>query len=220
MSPLASTYRCEDLSGTTVLTDSPTQLERCSLLLEELEGDNPQVSHSPSQPSYPQISPSSTTQQALVEEKEINHEYTFTDEEDEPFLEEDPDLVIVPVTPYGGSLLVTVRLNQTRNAHLILDTGATMTVLSNDVALDLGLNASTATQLTTVNTAGGPIQVNVSKISSIRAGTAQVNDVAVAIHDLPDSPAGIDGLLGMSFLNHFLVTLDTNKRQLHLKPRS
>jgi len=152
-------------------------------------------------------------------EKE-NREYSFIDDQDDNAKVEKPEVVTVPVTPYGGSLLVTVQLNQTRQAQLILDTGATMTVLSTDIALDLGLIASTRTQLTTVHTAGGPVQVNVTKISSIHAGAAHVNNVDVAIHDLPDSLPGIDGLLGMSFLKHFLVTLDSKKKQLHLKPRS
>ena len=155
-----------------------------------------------------------------LEETDENAEYSFIDELNASSEDEQADEVIVPVTSYGGSLLVKVQLNNTRTAQLILDTGATMTVLSNNVALDLGLIANTNTQITTVNTAGGPVQVNVTQIASIQAGTAQVTNVDVAIHDLPDGPAGIDGLLGMSFLNHFLVTLDTTQGKLHLTPRS
>jgi len=155
-----------------------------------------------------------------IEANGRNQEYPFIDETIAHSQDEKGAEVTIPVISHGGSLLVTVQLNQTREVRLILDTGATMTVLSQDVALDLGLISSSNTQLTTVQTAGGPIQVNVSTVESIQAGTAQVHDVEVAIHDLPEGQKGIDGLLGMSFLHHFLVTLDTNQGVLHLKPRS
>ncbi|GJL65829.1 MAG: hypothetical protein NPIRA05_08000 [Nitrospirales bacterium] len=213
----ASTYRCEDSSGLTVLTDSPAQLEHCTVLYDEPSlNDAGTTSHRQStrQPM------SLLTQPNAREPNDLAQEYPFIDEQKPSSQDEELEVVTIPVTSYGGSLLVTVQLNQTREAQLILDTGATMTVLSQDVALDLGLISSSKTQLTTVYTAGGPIQVNVSTIESIQAGTAQVHDVDVAIHDLPDGQKDIDGLLGMSFLNHFLVTLDTNQGVLHLQPRS
>ena len=215
----ASTYRCEDQSGITVLTDSPAQLDKCTVLIEDSSFNS--KTHNPrlTTDSFQQNSKQNQHEHSDFQEVE-DTEDVLIEEPGKDSQQEKPEIVIVPVTPYGGSLLVTVQLNHTRQAQLILDTGATMTVLSNDVALDLGLIADTNTRLTTVNTAGGPIQVNITKISSIHAGAAQVKNVDVAIHDLPDSPAGIDGLLGMSFLNHFLVTLDTNQGQLHLKPRS
>ncbi|GJL64871.1 MAG: hypothetical protein NPIRA04_35250 [Nitrospirales bacterium] len=212
----ASTYRCEDSSGLTVLTDSPAQLEHCTVLLEESSSNN---SGTTSQPKST-IQPMSSKTEPNTLEPNIPQEYPFIDELGQSSQDEQSEAITIPVTSYGGSLLVTVQLNQTREVQLILDTGATMTVLSQDVALDLGLISSSKTQLTTVYTAGGPIQVNVSTVDSIQAGTAQVHDVDVAIHDLPDGQKGIDGLLGMSFLNHFLVTLDTNQGLLHLKPRS
>jgi hypothetical protein len=50
-------------------------------------------------------------------------------------------------------------------------------------------------------------------------GEAEARNVTTAVHDLPDAPTGIDGLLGMTFLDQFLVTLDVQKGELHLKPR-
>jgi predicted aspartyl protease len=55
-------------------------------------------------------------------------------------------------------------------------------------------------------------------LSLLQVGTAQAENVAVAIHDLPDIPEQIEGLLGMSFLKHFLVTLDAEHARLILRP--
>jgi hypothetical protein len=47
---------------------------------------------------------------------------------------------------------------------------------------------------------------------------AEVRDSVVVIHDLPDSPAGVEGLLGLSALRQFQVTLDPTKKVLSLQP--
>ena len=94
-----------------------------------------------------------------------------------------------------------------------------MTVLSTNIAIDLGILGTTDNELLTVNTAGGSVQVNMNYLSSLSVGNAQAHHVAVAIHDLPDIPEQIEGLLGMSFLKHFLITLDAEHARLILRPK-
>ena len=86
--------------------------------------------------------------------------------------------------------------------------------------MDLGILGTTDTTLLTINTAGGSVQVNMSYLSSLHVGRAKAQNVAVAIHDLPDMPEHIEGLLGMSFLKHFLITLDAEQSRLILRPTS
>ena len=94
-----------------------------------------------------------------------------------------------------------------------------MTVLSTNIALDLDILGTTDNELLTVNTAGGSVQVNMNYLSSLNVGNAHAQNVAVAIHDLPDIPEQIEGLLGMSFLKHFLITLDAEHARLILRPK-
>ena len=209
---LATTYQCEDSSGLKVLTDSPAQLSNCKLLVhEDSPVQQPSTSHPPAFGSSDQPTNPEYEGENVDEEVEI--------EEDGENTIEETQTVTVPVIKKGGSLVVPVTLNNERDVQLILDTGATMTVLSNDVAIELGLLSSAQTQVTTVNTAGGPVQVNLTKIDSIQINSAKARNVSVVIHDLPEANPGIDGLLGMSFLNNFLVTLDSDQGQLHLRPR-
>ena len=56
-------------------------------------------------------------------------------------------------------------------------------------------------------------------VGTMDVGGAEVRDVPVAVYDLPDPTPAIDGLLGLSYLSHFLVTLDTERGQLSLRPR-
>ncbi len=204
-------YRCQDQSGTTVLTDNPAQLKNCS----QLEASNAPVPKifqnnarlTDGQNSIPiQIPhPSEHKNKSIVET--INQASTKDIE------------IMIPLKKIGGSFVVRANLNKERTADLIVDTGASMTVLSTDVAIDLGILGTTDNKLLTVNTAGGSVQVNMNYLISLNVGTAQAKNVAVAIHDLPDIPEQIEGLLGMSFLKHFLVTLDAEHARLILQPK-
>ena len=208
----AAMYRCQDQSGTSVLTDNPAQLKGCSRLESSIVS-TPHVPRNLLQPAdvqnvsrteFPQNS-SEQSDSSLAQESNQDSN-------------KDRDITI-PLERIGGSFVVQVNLNQERTAHLIVDTGASMTVLSTNIAIDLGILGTTDTELLTVNTAGGSVQVNMNYLSSLTVGNAQAHNVAVAIHDLPDIPEQIEGLLGMSFLKHFLITLDAEHARLILRPK-
>jgi clan AA aspartic protease (TIGR02281 family) len=205
-------YRCQDQSGTSVLTDNPAQLEGCSRLESSIV----------SAPHIPRKAPQPTGGQDMYPTELPQNSSEPSDpsssQESNPDSTQDIDITI-PLQKIGGSFVVQVNLNKERTAHLIVDTGASMTVLSTNIAIDLGLLGTTDNELLTVNTAGGSVQVNMNYLSSLTVGNAQAHNVAVAFHDLPDIPEQIEGLLGMSFLKHFLVTLDAEHARLILRPK-
>lgn len=206
---LAATYRCEDHSGSPVLTDNPVQLHKCKVIqTDSLPIQNPSSPPSPTLHSIETTNAPSTVHQASQD--------AFPPGEEEYFPLED---ITIPLIKIGDAMVVEVHLNQERSARLILDTGASMTVLSTDIAIDLGILGTTDNELLTVNTAGGQVQVNVNYLTSMQVGSAEATNVAVAIHDLPDLSPPIEGLLGMSFLKHFLVTLDAEHGHLTLRPK-
>lgn len=209
----SATYRCHDESGTQVLTDNPVQLLDCTILQSQSSSTingapptlNVQNAKSEAVPNPAHRDPPVTDK--LVSRVEGNPDSQSSGE------------ISVPLTKSRGSLVVQVMLNQERSAQLIVDTGASMTVLSTQAAIDLGILGTTDNELLTINTAGGSVQVNMNYLPSLTVGTAQVTNVAVVIHDLPDIPEHIEGLLGMSFLKHFLVTLDAEHARLILRPK-
>jgi clan AA aspartic protease (TIGR02281 family) len=195
------------------LTDNPAQLLDCTMLPSEISSSpNGASSTSHIQKVNSAVVPDLVHQDI----SESDHLYS---EEEGNLTRKPSGEITVPLTKNGGSLVVKVMLNQERSAQLIVDTGASMTVLSTQAAIDLGILGTTDNKLLTVNTAGGSVQVNMNYLSSLTVGTAQATNVAVAIHDLPDIPEHIEGLLGMSFLKHFLVTLDAEHAQLILRPK-
>ncbi len=206
----AGTFRCLDDQGKSVLTDSPAQLQSCKPIDLNMKPDSTlppsrkrtPVHRAPSRPEPQSAAPDSFEQEGQTKQPES----------------ELP--IAVPLTKIGGSLVVQVLLNNTQSAHLIVDTGATMTVLSYDIGAELGLLSGSGVDLSNVNTAGGSVQVSMTKIDQIQVGQAKAENVQVAIHDLPDGISGVSGLLGMSFLKHFTVTLDSDRGFLYLTPRS
>ncbi len=205
-------YRCHDHSGATILTDNPVQLQNCSQLETSIL-PVPNNRHNTAEQTPPYESPTAFPQPY----PELIDTAIPQPTNQEPDPKQD---IIIPLKKMGGSFIVQVMLNKERTAQLIVDTGASLTVLSTTIALDLGILGTTDNELLTVNTAGGPVQVNVNYLSSINIGNAKAENVAVAIHDLPDIPEQIEGLLGMSFLKHFLITLDAEHARLILRPKT
>lgn len=125
--------------------------------------------------------------------------------------------VTVPLERLGGLLIVTVSLNHDRPAKLIVDTGASHTLLSHKIAQDLGLFSLPPVALVTLQTVSGSVQAEVVQIDSIQLAGAEVRQSLAAIHDMPEAPPGIEGLLGQSFLHQFEVTVNGAKGELRLR---
>lgn len=186
-------YSCTDSSGDTVITDSPAQLRGCTLL-------------SAGRSAAPEQLPLETPAPPRIAEPEPPRDH-----------QTQPSTFSVPLERIGSLLVVTIQINGARPAKVILDTGASHTILSYAVARDLGLWALHPATSMTMQTVGGTVQADVLPITSIGIGGAEVRNSLAAIYDLPDAPAGIQGLLGQSVLSQFEVTLNAEKGELRLR---
>ena len=123
--------------------------------------------------------------------------------------------LLVPVLTAGPSAIVTATLNQTITGNLMLDTGASHTVISQRLAEILSLRPMGRSAVQTV---GGVIAVTISRLRSLKVGAAEVSDLSVVVHDFSRDPR-IDGLLGMDFLGRYRFGLDAQRQVLVLSPR-
>lgn len=120
--------------------------------------------------------------------------------------------IIVPVEMNGSWIIVPVTFNGTVKASLQLDTGASSTLVSRRIANSLALNPVGARRAVTVS---GTITLSVARVRSLNVGGAEIRDLVVAIHDFSPDPR-VEGLLGLDFLKHFHVSLDTRRKLLIL----
>lgn len=194
-------YRCYDQDGRQVLTDQPAQLQQCI----SLGLDHPTTSEAKKHPVLP----------APVLPGPIEAPRTVPEEQNVSLASQ---TVAVPLQQVGHLFVVTARLNGQQDARLIVDTGASHSIVSHRLALELGLFSDSTMGTVTMNTVGGSLQAPVARIKSIRLAEAEVKDSVVVIHDIPDFPAGVEGLLGLSALRQFEVTLDSTRKVLSLKP--
>ena len=115
-----------------------------------------------------------------------------------------------------GNWLVEVRLNDSRTARFVVDTGASACVVSPELAADLGVRPGPRAEMVPMQVVGGVTAGPRVSLASVRVGDAEVENVAAVIHAIGP---GIDGLLGNSFLGRFTVTLDPDRRVLVLRTR-
>jgi hypothetical protein len=123
--------------------------------------------------------------------------------------------VIIPVTLRGRSVIVPVTLNRSISANLLLDTGASMTMISRTLANTLALPATGAGLFSGI---GGTVSAPIARLESIKVGDAEVSGMAVSIHDTARFPH-FEGLLGMDFLGRFEISVDSAKQLLVLTPK-
>lgn len=123
----------------------------------------------------------------------------------------------------GGHVYIEARINDAPPALLILDTGASVNVLTPQAAKKLGIDAEGSLNATGV----GESQVGVSlaTASSVRVGPATLRKQMFAIIPLPaislmrnGHSEPIAGLLGYDFFRRLRVTIDYARQTVQLQP--
>jgi aspartyl protease family protein len=105
------------------------------------------------------------------------------------------------------------------SGNFVLDTGATYVAVTPDFASRAKLKLETKNQLA-ITTVGGSALADLGYASTISVGKAQAQGVPVAVIQGASDPFGarLDGLLGMSFLARFSVSVSQNTIELTAIP--
>jgi clan AA aspartic protease (TIGR02281 family) len=119
----------------------------------------------------------------------------------------------IPLVRNGSHYLVDARLGS-QPARLLIDTGASLTMLTPDTLQRSGSGARATGRTGLFNTANGRVSAPIYRLDALSVGDWQVSDIDVGVLDLGDS--GVDGLLGMNFLRHFQFFIDQNEALLRL----
>jgi len=121
----------------------------------------------------------------------------------------------VPVELSRGVWVVVVTINETHEGRFLVDTGSSVTIVSPAAAATLGLPLHDHGDAIELQTLAGKTAGRRSTFRSLGLGAVQLRDVPVVVHD---PGPGLDGILGNTVLGRYRVTLDADRRLLHLRP--
>ncbi|MCX5708479.1 MAG: retropepsin-like aspartic protease [Candidatus Omnitrophica bacterium] len=123
------------------------------------------------------------------------------------------------ITDDRGQLVVEALLNQKVKATFILDTGASLVVIKDSIAKQLGLEAADIKQDLKIKLADGRESIAKHAVLasvSVQGVEAQNVDAAILAADVQD-PSLKDGLLGMAYLKNFSFKIDQRNKKLTLE---
>lgn len=121
-----------------------------------------------------------------------------------------------PLRIRGNVAVVQARINDSAYVNLIVDTGASNTMISSAVARDLGIDLEAAHPTAMFQTANGIISAPTVTLDSIEVQGMEVRGLTVSVQDI--SPE-VSGLLGLDFLQHFRMDIDHQNALLHLEKK-
>lgn len=101
--------------------------------------------------------------------------------------------------------LTEVVLNGKEKQYFIVDTGASFTLISRQIANELSIPINESTPFIRVSSVSDVILTPLVNLRSVQVGKAEVENVDALVYTMPT----YQGLLGNSFLNRFKVVIDS-----------
>jgi len=125
------------------------------------------------------------------------------------------EVVGIPLQRSGNHFIVNARPADARSVQLLIDTGASLTIFTPEVLEQRGIRYQDTGRSGLFNTANGPVEAPIYTLDALAVGDWHVRQLDIGVMDLGIGP-GVDGLLGMNFLNHFQFFIDQNESMLRL----
>lgn len=126
--------------------------------------------------------------------------------------------IAVPLKPSENALIVEAVVRhggQEDQGSFILDTGATYTSISTQMAKNLGINLHNSEKIL-ITTANGRISVPKVLLKNLKVNGVEAHNVEATVIPI-SKDASFSGLLGLSFIRQFVMTIDTTQNQLIFK---
>ncbi len=126
--------------------------------------------------------------------------------------------MIFSFNPGSGLVLVQALITGVEGKatiNIALDTGASRTLINEDILLSLGYNRSQAVGQSKITTGSKIESVAMIQINRLFALNQERTEMIVVCHTLPPS-ANIDGLLGLDFFRSTNLNLDFRNGEINL----
>lgn len=125
----------------------------------------------------------------------------------------------IVLEPIGEHYLVNGRINRSSPVQLMIDTGASLSVLTKDMFDQIADWADPVFERDSlINTAGGTINAPIYRFERFQINEFVVNDISFVVIDMENFD-NYHGLLGMNFLKQFKFEIDQQENLLVLSPK-
>ncbi|MDX8398254.1 MAG: TIGR02281 family clan AA aspartic protease [Mariprofundaceae bacterium] len=118
-------------------------------------------------------------------------------------------------TDRNGSMIVQAQVNKV-DMEFIVDTGASLVVIPPEIAKQARISTKNA-PIITAQTANGAVQTYMVSLAHLQVGQLKQQHVRAAIQKVSPNPR--IGLLGMSFLKAYRMSIDHDKHIITLEAR-
>lgn len=128
-------------------------------------------------------------------------------------------MIVFPFERSGDLMTVTARVwgaHTYRELILVIDTGAAATSIEPAILKELGYSSRDAILRTRVPTPAGVQHGHLLRVRQFHALGSELSSFVVQALALNDQ-YGVDGLLGMNFLENYNFTVRPRDRQIHLE---
>jgi tetratricopeptide (TPR) repeat protein len=124
----------------------------------------------------------------------------------------------VPLQLAGNAMLVRALVNQHHRALMVVDTGASVTLVRPLVLTRLGVTLPADAPRRRMTVVSGATMDVPFLVLSVQVGEARIDNLLVAVVEAFPGDPDLDGLLGSDFLNRFKVGFDQGGRLMTLTP--
>ncbi len=132
-----------------------------------------------------------------------------------------PEVVTVPFELHGNRPFINVKINNKHTLRFVIDTGASLSVISDKAAQVLGIKAVARGGHARAVGGTGSFGIVYAVLDSVGLGDAKVDLVPAyirTVHSSTDAPIDqrADGYIGLSVLSNYAVTIDYKEKKLIL----
>jgi predicted aspartyl protease/Flp pilus assembly protein TadD len=132
-----------------------------------------------------------------------------------------PEVVTIPFEIHGNRPFIKIRINNKEELNFVIDTGASLSVISDKAAEKLGIKAVAKGGSARAVGGNGSFAIIYGVIDSMTIGAAKIDLVPTyirTVHSADDTPAAqrADGYIGLSVLSNYGATLDYKEKVIIL----
>ena len=132
-----------------------------------------------------------------------------------------PEVVTIPFELHGNRPFIQVKINNKQTLRFVIDTGASLSVISDKAAEQLGIKAVARGGHARAVGGNGSFAIIYGVLDSVAFGEAKVDLVPAyirTVHTATETPAEerADGYIGLSVLSNYAVTIDYKEKKLIL----